>query len=65
MSCWLDTAGFENQTVSLAMGAADLVLIPHGRSEQRVGGAENRRPGSQYWADVRRRSIPYRLLLSR
>jgi chromosome partitioning protein len=60
-----DTAGFENQTAVFAMGAADLVLIPCMADRNSV--LEARKTAAQVASigQIARRSIPYRLLLSR
>jgi chromosome partitioning protein len=61
----VDTAGFENQTAIFAMGAADIVLIPVMADRNSV--LEARKTARQVASvgKLSRRSIPFRVLLSR
>src|SRR3954453_13549280 len=60
-----DTGGWSNQTQVFAMGAADLVLIPVMPDRNSV--VEARRTAQQVKsvAEIARREIPYRVLLTR
>jgi chromosome partitioning protein len=60
-----DTGGWSNQTQVFAMGAADLVLIPVMPDRNSV--VEARRTAQQVKsvAEIARRPIPYRVLLTR
>jgi chromosome partitioning protein len=60
-----DTGGWSNQTQVFAMGAADLVLIPVMPDRNSV--VEARRTAQQVAsvAEIARRPIPYRVLLTR
>jgi chromosome partitioning protein len=61
----VDTAGFENQTAIFSMGAADLVLIPvmADRNSVLEAGKTARQVASV--SQIARRSIPFRVILSR
>jgi len=61
----VDTAGFENQTVVFAMGAADMVLIPVMADRNSIPDAGKTAKQVVSVGQIARRSIPYRLLLSR
>jgi chromosome partitioning protein len=61
----VDTAGFENQTAVFAMGAADIVLIPVMSDRNSVLEAGKTAKQVVSVGQIARRSIPYRLLLSR
>lgn len=61
----VDTAGFENQTAIFSMGAADLVLVPvmADRNSVLEAGKTARQVASV--SQIARRSIPFRVILSR
>jgi chromosome partitioning protein len=61
----LDSAGFANQTAVFGMGAADMVLIPVMPDRNSV--LEARKTAKQVLSvsQIARRTIPYRLVLSR
>jgi chromosome partitioning protein len=61
----VDTAGFENQTAIFAMGTADLVLIPCMADRNSVLEARKTAGQVESIAKIARRSIPYRVILSR
>ena len=60
-----DTAGFENQTTVFAMGTADLVLIPCMPDRNSVLEARKTAKQVESISQIARRSIPYRVVLSR
>lgn len=61
----VDTAGFENQTAVFAMGTADLVLIPCMADRNSVLEARKTAGQVQSIGKIARRSIPYRVILTR
>jgi chromosome partitioning protein len=63
--CLIDCAGFSNQTSIFACGASDLVLIPVTPDRGSVIEAKRTAGQIQNIAQIARREIPYRVLLSR
>lgn len=61
----IDTAGFANQTAVFAIGAADLVLIPAMPDRNSVLEARKTARQVDSVSQIARRSIPYRVVLSR
>ena len=61
----VDTAGFENQTAIFAMGAADIVLIPVMADRNSVLEARKTARQVESVGKLSRRSIPFRLVMSR
>jgi chromosome partitioning protein len=61
----VDTAGFENQTAIFSMGAADMVLIPVMADRNSVVEAGKTARQVASVSQIARRSIPYRVILSR
>jgi chromosome partitioning protein len=61
----VDSAGFENQTATFAMGPADMVLIPCMPDRNSVIEAAKTAKQVQSVSQIARRSIPYRVILSR
>ena len=61
----IDTAGFANQTAVFAIGAADLVLIPAMPDRNSVLEARKTARQVDSVSQIARRSIPYRIVLSR
>jgi cellulose biosynthesis protein BcsQ len=63
--CLIDCAGFSNQTAIFACGSSDLVLIPV--TPDRGSVIEAKRTAGQVTnvAQIARREIPYRVVLSR
>jgi len=61
----VDSAGFENQTATFAMGPADLVLIPCMPDRNSVIEAAKTAKQVESVSQIARRSIPYRVILSR
>jgi chromosome partitioning protein len=61
----VDSAGFENQTATFAMGPADMVLIPCMPDRNSVVEAAKTAKQVQSVSQIARRSIPYRVILSR
>ena len=61
----IDTAGFANQTAVFAIGAADLVLIPAMPDRNSVLEARKTARQVESVSQIARRSIPYKIVLSR
>ena len=61
----VDSAGFENQTATFAMGPADMVLIPCMPDRNSVVEAAKTAKQVQSVSQIARRSIPFRVVLSR
>ena len=61
----IDTAGFANQTAVFAVGAADLVLIPAMPDRNSVLEARKTARQVDSVSQIARRTIPYRVVLSR
>lgn len=61
----VDSAGFENQTATFAMGPADLVLIPCMPDRNSVIEAAKTAQQVKSVSQIARRSIPHRVVLSR
>ncbi len=61
----VDTAGFANQAAVFGMGVADLVLIPCMPDRNSVIEARKTAKQVESISKIARRSIPYRVLLSR
>jgi chromosome partitioning protein len=62
---FVDTAGFSNQCSAMAMGTADLVLIPVLPDRQSVVEGMRTAKHVENFAKAARREIPYRIVLSR
>jgi chromosome partitioning protein len=62
---FVDTAGFSNQCSAMAMGTADLVLIPVLPDRQSVIEGMRTARHVENFAKAARREIPYRVVLSR
>lgn len=60
-----DTGGWNNQTQVFAMGAADLVIIPVMPDRNSIVEARRTAQQVQSVAEIARRDIPYRVLLTR
>jgi chromosome partitioning protein len=63
--CLVDCAGFSNQTAIFACGASDLVLIPVTPDRGSVIEAKRTAGQVENVAQIARREIPYRVVLSR
>src|SRR4051794_31021868 len=63
--CLIDCAGFSNQTSIFACGSADLVLIPVTPDRGSVVEAKRTAGQVENVAQIARREIPYRVVLSR
>src|SRR5215510_4595512 len=63
--CLIDCAGFSNQTSIFACGASDLVLIPVTPDRGSVVEAKRTAGQVENVAQIARREIPYRVVLSR
>lgn len=63
--CLIDCAGFSNQTSIFACGSADLVLIPVTPDRGSVIEAKRTAGQVENVAQIARREIPYRIVLSR
>jgi chromosome partitioning protein len=61
----VDTAGFSNQCAAMAMGTADLVLIPVLPDRQSVVEGMRTAKHVENFAKAARRDIPFRIVLSR
>ena len=61
----VDSAGFENQTATFAMGPADMVLIPCMPDRNSVIEAAKTAKQVQSVSQIARRDIPYRVIKSR
>jgi len=61
----IDSAGFANQTAVFAMGAADMVLIPCMPDRNSVLEARKTAKQVESISKIARRTIPYRVLLTR
>jgi chromosome partitioning protein len=63
--CLIDCAGFSNQTAIFACGSSDLVLIPVTPDRGSVIEAKRTAGQVENVAQIARREIPYRVVLSR